>query len=66
MNILSEYDIGDRGHSFAYSSQGHIAAIARRPLDFCVILNSKGQKLREFTAQTNRHFYGHGVYSKKR
>jgi len=63
MNILNEHEISARGHSFAHSSDGHIAAIARRPSDFCVILNSDGEKVVEFNAQPDRHFYGHGVYS---
>ena len=65
---LVEHNVASRGHSFAYSKvqesgDCHIAAIARRPADFCLILDQKGQKVIEFTSQPSRHFYGHGVYS---
>lgn len=65
---LAEHNVASRGHSFAYSKvqEGgdcHIAAIARRPADFCLILDQKGQLVTEFTSQPSRHFYGHGVYS---
>ena len=63
MMVIAEHDIDARGHSFARSNAGHIAAIARRPSDFCLVLNSLGEKIVEFQAQENRHFYGHGVYS---
>ena len=66
-NVLTEHDIAFRGHSFAHSplqgQAGHIAAIARRPADFCLIIDGKGNKIFEFNAQDGRHFYGHGVYS---
>ena len=66
-SVLREHDISFRGHSFAHSplqgEAGHIAAIARRPADFCLIIDGKGNKVSEFNAQDGRHFYGHGVYS---
>lgn len=72
-DVLAEHDVLSRGHSFAYSSiqsspiqskaSGHIAAIARRPADFCLIIDGKGNKVSEFNARAGRHFYGHGVYS---
>lgn len=60
--LMTEYDIPSRGHGFTISQQGHIAAIARRPADFCLILDRSGSKLIEFSAQDGRHFYGHGVF----
>ncbi|MBX2848142.1 MAG: DUF1513 domain-containing protein [Acidiferrobacterales bacterium] len=60
--ILNSHDIPSRGHGFAISQQGHIAAIARRPADFCLVLDREGKKITEFTAQRGRHFYGHGVF----
>lgn len=60
--VLTEHSIASRGHSFALSSDGHIAAIARRPADFCLILNENGKKISQFESIDNRHFYGHGVY----
>lgn len=63
MTILKQHSVISRGHAFAYSSNGHIAAIARRPGDYCLVLDNAGNKIFEFNAQTHRHFYGHGVYS---
>ncbi len=60
--ILAEHEIPSRGHGFSISPQGHIAAIARRPADFCLILDRSGNKLTEFSAHDGRHFYGHGVF----
>ena len=61
--IVAEHLIPRRGHSVAYSSLGHIAAVGRRPADFCLVLDVKGNKLAELNSQAGRHFYGHGVYS---
>jgi len=59
---VSETHLNSRGHSFAQNNNGHIAVIARRPGEYCLILDSSGQKVCEFQAQDNRHFYGHGVF----
>ena len=60
--VLVEHAIPSRGHSFAMSKSGHTAVIARRPANFCLILDAQGNLITEMTAIDNRHFYGHGVY----
>lgn len=60
--LIASHDIASRGHGFALSTQGHIAAVARRPADFFLILDASGTKLFEFYAHEDRHFYGHGVF----
>jgi len=62
-DIIAQHLIPARGHSIACSSLGHIAAVGRRPAGFCLVLDDRGEKLVELTAQAGRHFYGHGVYS---
>ena len=63
--LICQHDTPSRGHSFARSVQGHVAAIGRRPADFCLILDQRGNKVSEFNAAPSRHFYGHGVYDDK-
>jgi len=60
--LIANHQIPSRGHGFAVNKKGHIAAIARRPADFCVVLDHQGNKITEFYAQHGRHFYGHGVF----
>lgn len=60
--VVNEHIIPSRGHSFAISPAGHIAAIARRPAHFCLILDQSGNEITRFNARPDRHFYGHGVF----
>jgi hypothetical protein len=54
-----------RGHMAAYSPlTNHVAAFARRPNRFLVILDKDtGQLCYQLEAQRGRHFYGHGAFS---
>ena len=57
--------IPNRGHGFARNSISRDAAIfARRPGNFCYIINtSNGEIIDKFNTKNGRHFYGHGFYS---
>lgn len=62
--LIAHHDIPSRGHGFAVHPQlGYIAAIARRPADYCFVLDRSGNKIAEIHAQQDRHFYGHGVFA---
>lgn len=55
-----------RGHAVALSPDRRVAvAVARRPGQYLVIMDAQsGAVLNQVSAQTHRHFYGHGVFSK--
>lgn len=63
-DCIAEHALASRGHGFALSAEGHIAAIARRPADFFFVMDRYGSKQAEIQARPDRHFYGHGVYDK--
>ncbi|WP_371311937.1 DUF1513 domain-containing protein [Pseudovibrio flavus] len=55
----------DRGHCCAWHQQtGKLVAFARRPDNFAVLINGRSRtEPIAFKSPTNRHFYGHGVFS---
>ena len=55
-----------RGHSFAVRSEGRAAVhFARRPGRFALIVDLvRGTIARRLETPANRHFYGHGVFSR--
>lgn len=55
-----------RGHSFAVRPGGRAAVLfARRPGRFALALDlARGAVTRRFAAPADRHFYGHGAYSR--
>lgn len=64
--IAYRYPLQARGHGFAHRPQGnsHLAVFSRRPGDFIEIIDTRsGTHIRTINAQSNRFFYGHGVYS---
>ncbi|KZL19555.1 hypothetical protein PsAD2_01834 [Pseudovibrio axinellae] len=64
--ILYQIPLPDRGHAIAYDSKHmRLLSFARRPENFAVLADLTGK--REpivFTSPADRHFYGHGVFSK--
>ena len=54
-----------RGHGMALHPHRHeLLAFARRPGEYLLVMNSlTGEVLHELRSQTERHFYGHGVFS---
>lgn len=54
-----------RGHGIACNPQyNHLAAPARRPGTYLVIIDSKnGEVLHRLESREERHFYGHSIYS---
>ena len=55
----------DRGHDITVSPNGLTAVVfARRPGNFAVVIDLVKQRvIRTFSTPTDRHFYGHGVFS---
>lgn len=55
-----------RGHDVAFhAATGRCVAFARRPGNFAVAFSASGRQLPiAFTTPADRHFYGHGVFSR--
>lgn len=64
--IAWQQRLPSRGHSFALSpDQRRLAVIARRPGDWLLLIDVQtGELLSKQQSAANRHFYGHGVFSK--
>jgi uncharacterized protein len=64
--IIREVPLSDRGHDIAlHPLTGRIVAFARRPGTFAVAIDAHGAvEPQIFTAQSGRHFYGHGAFSR--
>ena len=62
------FDVGlpARGHSFAVDLTARSVVIfARRPGTFALVIDlARGNLLRQFATPADRHFYGHGVFSR--
>ena len=65
---LFDLPLPGRGHSFAVHPGGRCAVhFARRPGRFALVLDlARGAVVREMEAPADRHFYGHGVFSRDR
>ena len=62
---IASLPIPGRGHGVATNPQGHATVIARRPGTFFMVFDyNSHQMIKLQPADTNRHFYGHGVYSR--
>ena len=61
-----DVELPGRGHAVAVDARGEIGiCIARRPGRFAVVIDlASGKKLGEFSTPQNRHFCGHGVFSR--
>ncbi|WP_350333232.1 DUF1513 domain-containing protein [Coralliovum pocilloporae] len=64
-DILASFPVSDRGHGAAvHHGTGRVVAFARRPGTFALAFDR--QRLATpgtLTAQSGRHFYGHGTFS---
>lgn len=63
--VLFKLPLPGRGHAGArHPHRPEAVAFARRPGNFAVILDcAAGEELKRLTTPSNRHFYGHGVFS---
>ena len=63
--LLFDLPLPGRGHSFAVRPGGHTAVhFARRPGRFALVVDlARGAVDRRLETPTDRHFYGHGVFS---
>ena len=63
---LEVFPLQGRGHDVAFSPNGRIlVAPARRPGNFCLVASTSNSFAPQIiTAPVDRHFYGHGVFSK--
>lgn len=64
--VVFQIPIPDRGHAAAtHPIRPEVVAFARRPGTFAVVLDCRtGQPIARLTSPRDRHFYGHGVFSK--
>ncbi len=64
--VQAQITLPGRGHGIAVAPKGDcIAAFARRPGTFVVMARpSSGQPVQLIAARPERHFYGHGCFSK--
>ena len=64
--ILNKVPLAGRGHGACVNRPRNLAVVfARRPESFAVVLDLKNkQQATSFAAPDNRHFCGHGVFSK--
>ncbi|KJY84932.1 hypothetical protein TW81_02655 [Vibrio galatheae] len=62
---IRQVQLPDRGHGVASNAAiGHGVAFARRPGTFFQVFDyHSGESLKLRAADSNRHYYGHGVYS---
>ncbi|WP_194435526.1 DUF1513 domain-containing protein [Vibrio fluminensis] len=62
---LSRLPLPERGHGIAINTlRQHAVAFARRPGSYLMVFDYvSGEMIRINNAASNRHFYGHGVYS---
>jgi hypothetical protein len=63
--VLLDVPLPARGHGFALDpAQRRAVVFARRPGDFFVVIDLRHHRvLHRVAARTDRHFYGHGVFS---
>ena len=63
--ILKEFPLPARAHGMAYDpSTARLIVFARRPGTFGMIVDVRDKRqIGSITAPTERHFYGHGVFS---
>jgi hypothetical protein len=64
--IVREYPLKERGHDIALDCRsGQAVVFARRPGSFALAFDIHGRREPVlFTTPSNRHFYGHGVFSR--
>jgi hypothetical protein len=64
--IVREYPLKERGHDIALDrASGQAVVFARRPGSFALAFDVHGRREPVlFTTPSNRHFYGHGVFSR--
>jgi hypothetical protein len=64
-DVVDQTLLPDRAHGLAYSpATDHVAAFARRPGTYMMILSRKGLASPVIvTSSEGRHFYGHGCFS---
>ncbi|UUM31641.1 DUF1513 domain-containing protein [Vibrio japonicus] len=64
-NLIREVPLPGRGHGVAVNATArHAVAFARRPGTFMVVFDyDSGEVMKAVPAASNRHYYGHGVYS---
>jgi hypothetical protein len=64
--IVREYPLKERGHDIALDrASGRAVVFARRPGSFALAFDIHGRREPVlFTTPANRHFYGHGVFSR--
>lgn len=64
--LLGSLELPDRGHGCAVHPGGRVAVMfARRPNRFAVAFDPRGgQVIASFRSPGDRHFYGHGVFSR--
>ncbi len=63
--ILATSALPARGHAIARRpGSGELIAFARRPGRFALVLDAEGRALRTFDAEAERHFFGHGTFSR--
>jgi hypothetical protein len=65
-SVLRELPLQGRGHDIALDrTRGEAVVFARRPGSFALAFDIHGRREPVlFTTPTNRHFYGHGTYSR--
>jgi len=64
--VVFDLPLPDRGHSFALHPNGDLAVhLARRPGTFARVIDvSRGTLVSEIACPEDRHFYGHGAFSR--
>lgn len=64
-NPLSSLPLPARGHGVATHEHGHAVAFGRRPGSYFMVFDYRKDEIIQVKLATgDRHFYGHGVYSK--
>ena len=65
--LLNQVKIKNRGHDLVMLDVNRVVAFSRRPFDNLFIIDlSKNTLAKTIKAESGFHFYGHGVYDKKR
>ncbi len=64
--LVAAVDLPDRGHGCAVDPSGRVAVVfARRPNRFAVAFEPRSDRVvASISAPDDRHFYGHGVFSR--